>query len=331
MRRRNFLTHVPPALAALGSWQAPSAVAQAYPIKPIVIRVGFPPGGPVDAPIRDMLPALRRELGQSVVIENLPGANGSIAAMSVANAAPDGHTLLAIPGAELIMAPRVVANARYKPDSFRLAGLLLIADFLLLAAPQHTLKNAEQLVEQAGARRDNPMSLAHWGPGSGGQLASADLQGRTGIKLLDIPYRGVLPFLTDLGGGQVDLAFSPIAGPVIGMVKAGKVKAVAVASAQRHPQLPEVPTFAEAGGNLAGFEYATWTGFFVPRQVSDAALIAINRASNSYSQSAEGRERIASTGARVLGAMTLEQLSDFFRRDAEKYLRIADRLNLKPQ
>ena len=142
------------------------ATAQPYPIKPILIKVAYPPGFGVDASVRPSAPVLQRVLGQNLVIDNMPGANGSIAAMNVLNASPDGYTLLATAGPDFVVAPLTVASAKYTPESFKLIGTFGIADMVLVSHPDRPFNNLNALVEQMRTPGAKELSIAHWGQGT---------------------------------------------------------------------------------------------------------------------------------------------------------------------
>ena len=300
----------------------PHANSQAvFPSKPIVVRMAYPAGGPADASLRDFIPTLQRELGQPVVVENMPGANGSIAAMSVLKAPPDGYTLLGTVTSDLILAPMVIPTAKYKPQAFRAVGFLGSGDLVLLSSPQHDFKNADQLIERAKAT-GKELSIGHWGTGSLTHVVSADFAASAGIKLLQVPYKGAAPVIPDLGSGQIDLSFFPVAGSVVQMIKSGLVKAVAVASEKRNPQLPDVPTMNESK-YLKNFQYAARSGTFAPPGTPDAVVARLNKAMNAYIASAEGRARQVANGASVLDPVTMEQMTQMFLSESQEITKAA--------
>lgn len=159
-------------------------VAQSYPSKPIFIKVAYPPGGPTDAITRAGQPALQAGLGQAVVIENVPGALGSIAAMKVRNLPADGYNLLCTT-TDLILAPKAMVSARYKATDFRAVGFILISDMVLVASPKHNYKSVDDFVDRVRKSSADSISIAHWGYGSSPHMMTADFQSRG--KQLGIP------------------------------------------------------------------------------------------------------------------------------------------------
>ena len=306
------------------------AAAQSYPTKPIVVKVAYPAGGGVDAAIRPAAPILQRSLGQTLVIDNMAGANGSIAAMSVLNALPDGYTLLATAGPDFAVAPLTVGSAKYTLDSFRLIGLFGISDMVLITHPSRPFNNLDSLLEQINKPGGKELTIAHWGLGTLAHLAAAEFQVRAGAKLLEVPYKGIAPIAIAIGGGEVDLAFVPLAGPILGMVQSGRVKAIALAAARRHALAPELATLGE-NTRFKGFEFSLWAGLLAPARTPDAVVSRLNKAFNEWNDSPENIALLSSAGARRPDSMTPQQATAFFHSESDKFIGIAKTLNLVPQ
>jgi tripartite-type tricarboxylate transporter receptor subunit TctC len=318
------------AVVAVALCGAATANAQPYPNKSILIKVAYPAGFGVDASVRPSAPVLQRALGQTLVIENMPGANGSIAAMNVFNAAPDGYTLLATAGPDLVVAPLTVASAKYASDSFKLIGSFGSADMVLVSHPDRPFHNLSALVEQMQKPGAKELSIAHWGQGTLAHLAAAELQGRAGVKLLEVPYKGIAPIATAVGGGEVDLAFVPLAGPILGMIQTGRMKAIAIASTKRHPLLPDLATLSEHA-RFKNFEFGIWTGLFAPARTPDAVVARLGKAFHEWNESPEFVALTTAQGLRKLDSMTPQQAAAFLRAESEKFVNIAKTLNLVAQ
>lgn len=320
------------ACGAVPAMLAPSLLrAQApYPSKPIIVKVAFPAGGPADESIRAAAVVMKRSLGQNVIADNLPGASGSICAMNVLRSASDGYTLLGTTGIDFLVAPLTIASARYSPEKFRLAGFSGISDFILVSNPSLSFRNVDEVIAYAKNPKNRPLSLAHWGPGSAPHLVGADFQARTGVRMLEVPYKGAAPVSSDIAGSQVDLTFIPMGGPTYGMIKAGRFKPIGVASKARHPSLPDVPALSENKA-LADFEYSQWAGVLAPPDTPDAVTARVVEAMNAWVASPENRTRRSVNLQRAIEPMTMAQAQAFLNDEHAKLTRIAKSLKLAGQ
>ena len=238
----------------------PAALAQAFPNKPVRVLVGAAPGGPADFMGRTFSDAASPALGQPFVVDNKPGATGTIAAGMAAKAPADGHTLLiGAPGA-IVVAPHLIAKLDYDADKdFTPITMLGAGAFVLVAHPSVPANNLAELIAQAKAK-PGALNYGSGGNGSSGQLCSESFATRAGVDLTHVPYKGDGPAVNDLLAGQIQLMFTA---PNVAMphIKAGKLKAIAVTSHERMGALPEVPSVHEA---LPDFEYLGWIVLFAP-------------------------------------------------------------------
>jgi tripartite-type tricarboxylate transporter receptor subunit TctC len=320
-----------PAFAAcLVASAALAAAAEPYPSKPIFIKTAFPAGGPADASIRAASVVLQRALGQPLISENQPGANGSLAAMNVLKATPDGYTLLGTTGTDFLVAPLTMAAAKYKLDNFRLIGVVGISDIVLVSSAAYSFKNVDDLIDHVKKHAARPLSIAHWGSGSTPHLVGADFQARTGTAFNEIPYKGAAPVLADIGGSQVDLTFIPLGGPVLGMIQSGKLKAIGLASDKRNPALPDVPTLNESR-HLKNFEYSLWSAVLAPVNTPEPIVARLTSAMNEWVSSPENATRIATNASRRLEPMSVQQAAAFLKSEHDKFNRVAKSLKLDPQ
>ncbi len=236
-----------------------SAVAQPYPSKPIRLVVGYSPGGGNDLIARIVAARLQSKLNQSVIVDNKPGAQSIVAAELVAKAAPDGYTLLVAPSGPMTINPAVYAKLPYDPlKDFVPVTMLAEFPLLLVVGADQPVKTVKELVEHA---RANPTLANYASSATPFQLASELFNARTESKFQHIPYKGSGDAVQAVVAGQVLMALAD-SGPVAGPLKGGKLRALAVTTAHRPPDFPDIPTMAEAG--VPDMEIALWTGIVAP-------------------------------------------------------------------
>ena len=248
-------------LGACAMLSASGALAQAYPSQPIKVVVPFTPGTGMDIIARTVGPKLSERLGQPVIIENKPGASGNIGAEMVAKSAPDGHTVM-ITANTMLIAASLYRNVPYDPlTDFSPISLAAWGTLLLTANPKANINSVADLIAQAKA---NPGKLTYASPGVGTphHMSMELFKDLTGTNLLHVPYKGSAGALTDLLSGEVNLGFVPIH-VAMPHVKAGRLKALAVGSAKRHPNAPGIPTLQELG--IKGADVDMWYAFMAPK------------------------------------------------------------------
>ena len=256
--------------AAIGC--AGVALAQDYPTRPITIVAPFPAGSITDTVARLVAEHLGRALRQPVQVENKVGQEGAIAARSVAQAQPDGYTLLAGGSTTHSAAAALYKSLPYDPTrDLRPIGGVMKVPVLLCVRTDFPAGDLASFLEQARAKKGQ-LSFASGSPGT--RASGELLKARAGVDLLHVPYRGIPQAMTDLVGGRVDSAFIDPAN-AIGMIEDGKIRALAASSASRVGRLPAVPTIAESG--FAGFEVVPWIGLFVPAGTPDAIVARLSR------------------------------------------------------
>ena len=239
---------------------AAQASAQAYPNKPIRLVVAFPPGGTSDFVGRVIADKMSQFLGQPIVVENKPGATGLIGTQSVAQAAPDGYTLLLAPS-DFTLAPGLQAKPPYDPTKdFAAIGLFINYPHVLVAYPGLPANNAKELIALAKSK-PGQINFASGGSGGSNHISGVAFAHAAGIELTHVPYKGNGPAITDLLADRVQLLFTSI-GPVEGHLKSGKLKAIAVTGPKRLASLPDVPTVSEIA--LPGYQFMTWYGLAAP-------------------------------------------------------------------
>lgn len=286
------------------------AQAQSYPSQPIKLIVPFAPGGAVDQVARVFGPALSKRLGQPVVVENRAGASGSVGAGELARSKPDGYTLMLALDSQAIN-HHMVKNLPFDTfKSFDYLSLLVTLPQVLVVRNTLPTNTVAELVSYIKAHPG--VSYGSAGTGSAGHINSASLSIAYNVQTTHVPYKGAGPLLTDLLGGHIDFAFAGLS-VMLPHIKAGKVRAIAVSTAKRNPQLPEVPTVAES---LPGFEIPTWVGLVapagLPADVRDKVLSAVR---DSMAQT-EVRSRLAESAFQVINS-TPEEFVARVKKDSD--------------
>ena len=305
----------------------PGASAQAYPVKPVRLVAPFAPGGLVDVLARALSEKLRVSLGQPVVVDNRPGAGGNIGADLVARAEPDGYTLLMSSAGILTINQFLYRKMPFDPaQAFVPVSLVAEMHMLMVLSPAFP---AQRLPDFIAAARKEPGRIVFGSPGNGttGHLGMEMLQAAAKIKLTHAPYRSAAEAITAVLGGQIQGAMDnpPI---VLQHVKAGKLNAIAVASPRRLPQLPEVPTFDEAG--LKGFEASSWFGVVAPARTPRETVSRLNVEIGRALREADVQSRFENLGAR-LAPNTTEEFGRFIRAEREKWEKIIRGANISLQ
>lgn len=283
----------------------------------MTLVVPFVPGGPTDAVARALTDSLRPRLGQPVVVENKPGAGGSIANEYVARAAPDGYTLL-LAGSSLVMNP-TLARANYDPvASFTPLSQVLELEIFLVVRPELPVHTLGELIAYAKSRPGR-LSYGSVGNGSVTHFQMELLKAMTGLHMVHIPYRGAAPALTDFIGGQLDLMFDSLAtsGPYI---RNGKARALALAAPTRSRALPDVPTVPEAG--VPGYEATAWSGVLGPAKTPAAVVARLNRDIVAATRDPEFQQRVEAIGGSVAGS-TAKAFADRIRAETAKWAALA--------
>ncbi len=239
-----------------------------YPTREVTIVVPFAAGGPTDTVTRLVAEPMGRELGQRIVVQNVEGAGGTVAAGQVAEAAPDGYTVL-MHHIGMSTAPTLYPELAYDPlEDFEMIGLVTEVPMTIVARRDFEPKTLEELVTYVKANADD-VTYAHAGIGAASHLCGLLIQNALGVKLTEVPYDGTGPALTDLVGGQVDFMCDQTTNTT-GQIKAGKVKAYAVTTPERVETLPDLPTTADAG--LPDVEVTVWHGLYVPSETPDEVV-----------------------------------------------------------
>jgi len=313
------------AVATLAA-SALQALAQGYPSKPVHVIITFPAGTATDIVGRVVTQKLSEFWGQPVLAENRAGAGGSIGAAVVAKAAADGYTLLIDSNAHVVT-PAIYAKLPYDTlkdfvDISPLAG----QPNVLVVTPGSSVKSLADFLAEAKAK-PGQINFASAGIGSGTHLNLEKFRLVTGINVVHVPYKGTPEVVSDLMAGRVNYYFAPIA-PAIPLIRDGRLRALAVSSAKRSSELPDVPTVAEAG--VPGFEFTLWFGLWGPTGMPADILDKISKDVNGALASTDVRERLAKLGSDTM-IMTPGEFSQFVRRELDDYARIIKAVGIKPQ
>ncbi len=314
--RRSWLAAAASLLIATMGGLLPAAHAQdAWPNKPIRLVVPFAPGGVTDGSARLIAENLGKRLGQQVIVDNRPGASGNIGTSQVKTSPPDGYTLLLGFDGTMVINPHVFAKIPFDTvKDFSPVGKIGDATLILVANPDLPVKSLADLIALS---KTQPGGLSFGTSGTGGtpHLAGELLKLRTGANLTHVPYKGGGPAMIDVLGGHIPLVYTAVAG-AHGHVKSGKLRAIAVSSAQRTSALPDVPTFIESG--VADFVVNSWVGLLAPVNTPAAIITRLNTELNAVLNDPAVREKL-----RVMGIDptpgSADQFRDEIRRDLARY------------
>jgi tripartite-type tricarboxylate transporter receptor subunit TctC len=301
-----------------------AAFAQPYPARPVRVIVTFPPGAGSDISTRLVTAKLSETFGRQFVIDNRAGAAGNIGVELAAHAAPDGYTLLAV------TASAAISQSAYAKVPFDLArdfvsiALIASAPFILALHPAVPAKSLQELIALAKSK-PGQLSYATPGTGSSPHLAGELLKMEVGIDILHVPYKGTVPAVADVMGGNVSMA---LANTLVALphVKAGRLRGIAITSARRSTIVPELPTIAESA--VRGFEAGTWYGLLAPAGTPREIVTRLNRAVVQIVQFPDVREKLAAQGAEPL-AGSPEQAGEFVRREISRWAKVVKAANIR--
>lgn len=290
IKKRVLLTS---AVCALTAWlPITSALAQAWPTKPVTLVVSYPPGGGADIMARLIGPRLGEALGQAVIVENRPGGSGQLAAGAVTRAPADGYTLL-FDASSYAVTPTLFPASPYKGGkAFRTIAVTALFPNVVLVNPVFAARTVGELVTAARKAPDS-VAFASSGNGSAQHLAGVLFEQSAGVQMMHVPYKGGGPALNDVMGGQVPVFFGNVAS-TLGHIQSGRLRALAATGRERSKALPDVPTVAQAG--VAGFDSYEWNGLFAPVGTPDAVVERLQAAVRQAMAAPEVRERITALG-----------------------------------
>ena len=301
------------------------AGAQSYPAKPIRIVVGFAPGGGVDMSARAVGKDLSDAIGQSVIVDNRPGAAGNIGAAHVAKSPPDGYTMLM--SNSTVSTPGLFVNLSFDINKdLEPVSLVAIGPSVLASHPSFPVRSVKDLIALARAR-PGEISFGSGGIGNITHLEMELVKSLTGVKMEHVPYKGSAPSIVGLVSGEVQVLFTSIPAG-LGQVRAGKMRALAVSTLKRSSAMPDVPTIDEAA--LKGYDAASWYGLFMPAGSPKSAVDAISREVVKVMKAPDIRKRFMADGFDPVG-LSPEEFSKYLRGEIVKWDKIIKAAGIKPQ
>lgn len=318
-----------PLAVAAGMFVA-AAAALAQSGKPVSLMVPYPAGGPSDAIARIFNQPLGKALNHQVLVENLGGVSGALAAQKVLAAPADGGTLFQGSPNEVILAPLANAAVELKTEDFRLVHPVADAVMVVVTRKDLPVASVDELVALARKSADRPLTYGSVGIGSLYHLLVESMQDRTGIKLAHVPYKGNAPLLQDIGGGQVDFAVLVYSAAMGALADQGRLKVIGQLGAQRSELLKNLPTVAESQ-SLKGFASKIWTGYMVPRNTPEDVVVKLHAAISRTLQDPGVRSQLAAQTQVASAPMSLAESAQFFEAETARYRAIARQINLQPQ
>ncbi|WP_371439108.1 tripartite tricarboxylate transporter substrate binding protein [Polaromonas sp.] len=298
--------------------------------KPVNLMVPYPAGGPSDSIARIFNVPLGRELGEQVLVENVGGVGGAIAAQKVLAAPADGHYIFQGSPNEVILSPLANAAVKLKTEDFRLVHPVADAVMVFVARKDLPASSVDELIALARKSGDKPLTYGSVGIGSLYHLILENVQQVAGIKLIHAPYKGNAPLLQDIGGGSVDFAVLVYSAGMGALADQGRLKIIGQLGAQRSELLKNVPTVSE-GKELKNFSYKIWTGFMVPKKTPEVVVKHLHVAIGKALQDPAVRSQLAVQAQVPSAPMSLAESAKFFETETTRYRAIAKSINLQPE
>jgi tripartite-type tricarboxylate transporter receptor subunit TctC len=319
-------------LASLAGLTVLGAQAQTFPNKPVSLMVPYPAGGLSDVIARMVNVPLGKQLNQPVIVENLGGVSGAIAAQKVLSAPSDGYYLFQGSPNELILSPLANAAVKFKSEDFRLVQIVGAAQIAFLARKDIPANSVDEFLDYARkmAKEGKPVTYASVGPGSFYHLLGEQLSKVTGIPMTHIPYKGGAPANQDLIGGQVDIFLSPFGKAYSDLAKDGRIKILAMLNKERLEGVKQYPAITESK-QLKNFDFNIWTGYFVKKDTPEAVVQSLHKALTETLNDAGVRTGLDANSLLVAKPLPLSELSKVYSDGTAQFRAIAKSINLQPQ
>ena len=328
--KRFTLKHATGLIAGLAL--AAGAMAQNFPSKPVTLLVPYPAGGLSDVIARTVNNALARQLGQPVIVENLGGANGAIAATKALNLPADGHLIFQGSPNELILAPLAISAVKFKSEDFRLVQMISTAQIAFLTRKDIPANSVDEFLDYARkmVREGKPLTYASVGPGSFYHLLGAHLSKSTGIPMTHVPYKGAAPANQDLIAGNVDIFLGPYGKMYEGLQKEGKIKILAMLNERREESTRQYPLINESR-QLKDFDFNIWTGYFVRKDTPEPVVQALHKAITDTLSDPNVHAGLEANSQLTAKPLSLAVVAKVYADGAANYRAIAKSINLQAQ
>ncbi len=322
----SLVTAVSGLVSMVPSWADP------YPSKAVSLMVPYPAGGLSDVIARTVNNTLSKNMGQPVIVENLGGASGSIAAQKVLNAPSDGHIIFQGSPNELILAPLAISAVKFKSEDFRLVQMIATAQIGFLARKDLPVKNVDEFIDYARkqAQAGRPITYASVGTGSFYHLLGEHLSQVTSIPMTHVPYKGAAPANQDLLGGQVDIFLAPFGKAYDELQKQGKLKVLAMLNSERLESVKDYPAITERNA-LKNFTFNIWTGYFVKKDTPEAVVQVIHKAITDSLTDPTVRGGLEANSQLVAKPLSLQAVGKAYTDGTAQFRAIAKSINLQPQ
>ncbi|MEY3777804.1 MAG: tripartite tricarboxylate transporter substrate binding protein [Betaproteobacteria bacterium] len=311
---------------------AGTVLAQTYPSKPVTLLVPYPAGGLSDVIARTVNNTLSKNLGQPVIVDNLGGASGAIAAQKVLNSHSDGQIIFQGSPNELILAPLAISAVKFKSEDFRLVQMISTAQIAFLARKDLPVNNVDEFLDYARkeAQAGRPITYASVGPGSFYHLLGEHLSKVTSIPMTHIPYKGGAPANQDLIGGQVDIFLAPFGKAYEELQKQGKIKILAMLNSERLDSVKAYPAISESK-SLKNFTFNIWTGYFVKKDTPEAIVQVLHKTITDSLSDPAVRSGLEANSQLVAKPLSLQAVDKAYADGTAQFRAIAKSINLQPQ
>ncbi len=318
------VTSAIPFAMALGSL---SAFPQAYPAKTINVIVPYPAGGALDVPARVLVKEMSATLKQTMLIENIVGAGGTIGLVKGLGATPDGYTIMVTDIASTILSPMINKNAKYKAEDFKTVSMVAHADIMLVVRKDLGVNSVAELISLGKKNTAKPLSYCTAGIGSNFHLMAERFNELAGMKGLHVPYSGFQLCATNLVGQEIDYAFLPIAGPFPSFFESGSIKALATAGSKTHARFSKAPLLKSMKG-FEDFVFNAWSAVHVSNKVSDDVVATLNKAAKTAIDSDTFKVLVAGSGSISYDPLAPAEAHAFYLKEAATYRALAKKVDI---